>query len=269
MHDTGLSRVPQRRQGRGNALTVALGAIVILAVAAAVYFWREQRSAAFQRDAAHAQAAQAERHFKEASEMIEAVIAGLADNLAGTIGIKAEDAYAVFVKIEAAIDKFVAQTDYDPGIRRNQGVMYLQFADTYLRLGNFQLAVDSARKGTRIFSALAEQRPNDNELQSNIGLGLEKIGEALGASGDVNGSRAAYRESLEVARAVSAKDPGNVQWRTDIVLSLWRLAAAGDEPRERLIGALKILRLLKLEGALSPDQEQWIAAIERDITNLN
>jgi hypothetical protein len=70
--------------GRGNALTVALGAIVILAVAAAVYFWREQRSAAFQRDAAQAQAAQAERHFKEASEMIEAVIAGLADNLAGS-----------------------------------------------------------------------------------------------------------------------------------------------------------------------------------------
>jgi len=269
MQDAVLPRVPQRPQGRGNALTVPLGAILILAVAAAVYFWGEQRSAAFQRDAAQAHAAQAKRHLKDASETIEAVIAGLADNLAGTVGIRAEDAHGVFVKIEAAIDKFVAQTDYDPDIRRNQGVMYVRFADTYLRLGDFQLAVDSARKGTGIFSALAEQRPNDNELQSNIGLGLEKIGAALAASGDVKGSRAAYRESLEIARAVSAKDPGNVQWRTDIVLSLWRLAAAGDEPRERLIGALKILRHLKLAGALSPDQEQWIAAIEHDITNLN
>ena len=260
--------IEEPRAQRGTALALVLGLVAVLAIGAAAYFWRAQQTTASQRAAAQAQAAQAERHFKDAKEMIEAVVSGLAESLAATPGINADGARPVLATIETAVGKLVAQTDNDPDIRRSQGVMYVRFADAYLRLGDPKLAVDSARKGTRVFRALAEQNPNDNDLQSNIGLSLEKVGEALRASGDPKGSLAAYRDSLEIARAIAAKDPGNNQWRTDVVLSLWRLAAAGDQPRERLTEALKILNNLKLQAALSPDQEQWIPSIERDITNL-
>jgi tetratricopeptide (TPR) repeat protein len=264
--DTSPSQAPQMRQARGNALNVALGVIAFLAIAAAAYFWRGQQSASFERHAA--QAAQAERHFKAAKGTIEAMVSGVADSLAGT-GIKPQVAQAVLAKLEAAIDKLVVQTEKDPDIRRGQAVMYLHFADAYLRLGDSQLGVDSARKATKIFRAMAEQKPNDNVLQSDVGLSLEKLGQMLRASGDLKGSLASYRESEEIARAISSKDPSNVQWRIDFVLSLWRLAAMGDEPRERLTEALKILQHLKLAGVLSADQKQWIATIERDLLNLN
>jgi tetratricopeptide (TPR) repeat protein len=254
--------------GRLRAAVVVLALVAILAAAAAAYFWREQRAAAAQRAAAQAQAAQAERHFKDAKGMIDAMVAGLADRLAATAGMKAESAETILGKLTDAVDKLVEQTGNDPDILRSQGAMYVRFADTYLKLGDAKLAVESARKGTAVFRALAEQKPDAMELQSNIGLSLEKVGEALRAGGDIKGSLTAYRESLEIARAIAAKDPGNNQWRIDLVLSLWRLAAAGDQPRERLTDALKILKNLKLQAALSPEQEQWTAMIERDLTNL-
>jgi len=266
--DTSSSQAPQMQQARGYALNVALGVIALLAIAAAVYFWRGQQSASFERHAAQAQAAQAERHFKAAKGTIEAVVSGVADSLAGT-EIKPQAAQTVLAKLEAAIGKLLVKTKNDPDIRREQAVMYLHFADAYLRLGDSQLGVDSARKATNIFRAIAKEKPNDNGLQSDVGLSLEKLGQMLRASGDRKGSLAAYRESEEIARAVSSKDPGNVQLRIDFVLALWRLANIGDEPRERLTEALKILQHLELAGSLSTDQKQWIATIQHDLMNLN
>jgi hypothetical protein len=273
MTDTNLpsqpaSELPQAR-AHGNALAVVFGLIAILAIAAAIYFWRKQDAATVQRDAAQAQASVAQRNFRDANASIETAVSGVAESLAGTPGLKAENAQAVLVKIEAAVDKLATQTGNDPDVRRSEGVMYIRFVDTYLRLGDPTLAVDSARKGTKIFRSLAEQKPNDNDLQSDIGLSLDKVGEALLASGDGKGSLAAFRDSLQISRDISAKDPGNNQWRTDIVLGLWRLASAGDQPRDHLTEALKILQNLKLAAALSPDQEKWTTAIEHDLSNLN
>jgi tetratricopeptide (TPR) repeat protein len=153
-------------------------------------------------------------------------------------------------------------------VRRSQGAMYIQFSTAYLALGNAKLAVDSAKKGADIFRALAAAQPDNNIMQSDVGLSLEKLGAALRASGDNNGAIAADRESLQIARTLADKEPGNKQFRTDVVLALWRLAAAGDDPHERLTEALSILKKLKLAAMLTPDQERWIAMIEGDLAKL-
>ena len=94
------------------------------------------------------------------------------------------------------------------------------------------------------------------------------MGEALRASGDIKGGLAADRESLEIARGLASKDPSNSQFRTDVVLALWRLASNGDEPRARLTEALKILRNLKLAAMLTPNQEEWITTIEDNLSRM-
>jgi hypothetical protein len=52
------------------------------------------------------------------------------------------------------------------------------------------------------------------------------------------------------------------------VLALWRLAAVGDDPRDRFTEALKILKDLKLAALLSPAQEEWMTTIEHDLSKL-
>ena len=115
---------------------------------------------------------------------------------------------------------------------------------------------------------MAAEQPNNNAYKVTSDLSLGKLSEALRASGDGKGALAADRESLEIARALADKDPGNKQFRTDVVLALWRLAAVGDNPRERLTEALKLLKNLKLAAMLTPAQEGWIATIESDLSKL-
>ena len=119
-----------------------------------------------------------------------------------------------------------------------------------------------------MFRALARAQPDNDDIQSDVGLSLVKLGETLRASGDLSGGLAADRESLEIARALANKQPRNRQFRTDVVLALWRLASAGDDPRARLTEALKILKNLKLAAMLPPAQEEWIGTIEDDLSHM-
>ena len=258
------SRGPSPARSSGQTSTVILALVAIIAIGAAIYAWRGQQTAMAQLMAAQAQSAHADQNFKASKRAIDTIVSDLADSLGNPAGIQVQGIAPILVKIESAVATLATKTD-DPDVRRSQGVMYVQFSATYLALGNSKLAVDSARNGTEIFRALAAAEPNNDFMQSNIGLSLAKLGEALRASGDNKGALAADRESLDIARTLAGKNPGNRQFRTDVVLALWRLASAGDDPRENLTEALKILNNLKLATMLTPDQEEWIGAIEKDL----
>jgi len=61
-----------------------------------------------------------------------------------------------------------------------------------------------------------------------------------------------------------------MQWKTDLVLSLWRLASVLDQqgaPQKREAGAnyqraLEILRPLAIENRLTAEQKTWISRLE-------
>jgi hypothetical protein len=249
-------------------LTVILALVAIIATAAALYIWLGQRSTAVQLTLAQAQARRAEETFRVSGSAIDALLANLADRLANTTSIPPQELPPLLGDVESAVGTLVTKTQNDPEARRIQGAMYIQFSSTYLARGNPQLAVASAQKGSAIFRALAAAAPNNDDIQSNVGLSLQRLGEALRASGDTKGGQAADRESLEIARALASKEPSNRQFRTDVVLALWRLASAGDEPRTRLTEALKILKNLKLAAMLTPSQEEWMTTIEDDLSRM-
>lgn len=253
-------------RSRLQALVAAFVLLAIIASAAALYAWREQRSTVAQLTLAQSQARRAEQNFKAGEIAIDALVANLADRLAGAKAIPNQEVTSLLGEIEAAVAALVTKTENDPEARRIQAAMYIEFSSTYLARGNTELAVASAKKGSDIFRSLVKADPNNDEIQSNVGLSLQRLGEALRASGDVKGGLAADRESLEIARALASKEPGNRQFRTDVVLALWRLGSAGDEPRTRLTEALKILKNLKLAAMLTPAQEEWITMIEDDLS---
>jgi len=90
------------------------------------------------------------------------------------------------------------------------------------------LAVVSAKASCNVFRALAAAEPNNDEIQSKVGLSLQRLGEALRAAT----SRASLQQIAGVSElhALAGKELGEQAIRTDVVLALWRLASAGDEP---------------------------------------
>ena len=242
--------------------------IACAGIGGAIYFWIGQQTTARQLAVARAQATSAEQNLRVGRAAIGAIVSNLADSLGKPEGIQGETITAILAHVESVIDMLAAKTESDPNERRAFAPMYVRLSTTYVALGQTKLAVASARKGIYIFRALAAAAPNDDDMQSNVGLSLEKLGEALRASGDASGALAADRESLDIARALAAKDPGNKQFRTDVVLALWRLASVRDDPRARLTEALKLLNNLKLAAMLTPAEEEWIDMIAGELAKL-
>ena len=249
-------------------MTLILAALALSASAAATYLWREQQLTSVRLAVSQARASRAEQNFAASEGAIDMIVSSLADNLSNPKGPQGHDIIVLLANIETAVATLVAKTENNLEIRRRQAAMLIQFSAMYLAIGNAELAVANARRGSDIFRALAGAQPDNDDMQSDVGLSLVKLGEALRASGDISGALAADRESLEIARALANKEPGNQQFRTDVVLALWRLASAGDDPRAHLTEALKILKTLKLAAMLSPAQEEWIATLEDDLSHM-
>jgi hypothetical protein len=262
------ARVPAAQRNRHQTLTIVLAAVAIVASISALYLWRENRSAVAQLAASQLRASRAVHNFQAGKDAIDTIVSALAEHLAAPKGLQPDGISSILTDVETAITNLATKTDNDVDVKRSQGAMYIQFSATYLALGENQLAVASAKKGSDIFRALAAAEPNNDDIQSSVGLSLERLGEALRASGDIGGGLAADRESLEIARTLAGKEPGNRQFQTDVVLALWRLASAGDDPRVRLTEALKILKNLKLAAVLTPAQEAWIDAIEDELSKM-
>jgi hypothetical protein len=259
--------MPRILRNRGE-ISAAVFVLAIVAIGAAIYSWNGQRVAVKRLNLTQAQASRTEENFKASRTTIDTVVSDLADSLGTANGVRGDAIAAILTNVANSVDGLVTKTRIEPEMRRSQASMYVQFSAAYLAIGNVKLAVDSAQKGTEIFRALGAEHPNNNNVQSDVGLSLGKLSEALRASGDGKGALAADRESLDIARALADKEPGNKQFRTDVVLALWRLAAVGDNPRERLTEALKLLKNLKLAAMLTPSQEAWIATIEADLAKL-
>ncbi len=58
------------------------------------------------------------------------------------------------------------------------------------------------------------------QWQRDVAVSLRKVGGELMEQHDLTGALAAYREALDVSRAVAVKDPGNTQSQRAVSVSL-------------------------------------------------
>jgi hypothetical protein len=86
----------------------------------------------------------------------------------------------------------------------------------------------------------------------------DRIGDVLVAKGQSDAALVAYRESLNIRDAQSARDASNVLWQIDLVVSLCKVASVGGEPDVNLGRADGILKRLYGEGVLLPDKRHWM-----------
>jgi tetratricopeptide (TPR) repeat protein len=71
-----------------------------------------------------------------------------------------------------------------------------------------------------VMRRLAEHDPSNADLQRDLSLNLDRVGDTLREQGDLGGALAVYRESLEVRRRLTEADPSNLEWQRDLSVSL-------------------------------------------------
>ena len=90
------------------------------------------------------------------------------------------------------------------------------------------------------------------------------------AQGELPSALSSYKQGLAIAQKLAARDPANAQWKTDLVISLWKLASILEQqgtPQKREAGvnyqrALELLRALAVENRLTAEQKTWISQLE-------
>jgi tetratricopeptide (TPR) repeat protein len=117
---------------------------------------------------------------------------------------------------------------------------------------------------------LLKAEPDAPRSQRDLSVSYNKIGEVQRAQGDLPSAISSYKQGLEIRQKLAARDPANTQWKTDLVISLWKLASVLEQqgaPQKGKAGvnyerALEILRRLAAENRLTADQKTWISQLE-------
>ncbi len=133
--------------------------------------------------------------------------------------------------------------------------------------GDIDGALAAHRESLAIRRSMAAMDTRNTEWQRDVSVGLNNIGDMARMQGDFAAAIAAYREALDVMRALPNVDENN-KWQIDIVYSLIRLGAVGDDSRERFAEALAMLNLLHAAGQLPPMATDWIVMMERNLARV-
>ncbi len=78
-------------------------------------------------------------------------------------------------------------------------------------------------EGLDIMRKLAAKDKDNAELQDELSVRLDKVGDTLWAAGDRQGALKLHREGLDVMRKLVAADKGNTKWQDHLAGSLERV----------------------------------------------
>jgi hypothetical protein len=101
-----------------------------------------------------------------------------------------------------------------------------------------------------------------------LAVSYERIGDVLAATGEIDTALASYRDSLTIRNEQALRDPSNVLWQVDLVVSLCKVASTGGEPEANLARAEAILKRLDGAGALPPDKRSWMDYVASALEKL-
>ena len=99
-------------------------------------------------------------------------------------------------------------------------------------------------------------QPDEADVQRDLSVSFERIGNVLVAQGDGPGALAAYRKGLAIRQALAARYPANANWQRDLIVSNVKLGkVTGDKAHVRR--ALEIAEAMREQGILAP-RDAWM-----------
>ncbi|MBK7996195.1 MAG: serine/threonine protein kinase [Blastocatellia bacterium] len=81
-----------------------------------------------------------------------------------------------------------------------------------INLGNTSAALISYQKSLKIFEDLAQIAPNNPQLEIDLSNSLERVGEALDRTGDINMAMKYFQKALAIREKIVRKNIGNLEY---------------------------------------------------------
>jgi hypothetical protein len=129
-----------RQQRRALSLAWSVATLLLVATGTAASQWS---SAVKSERFAAAEAARAERNFGAAKNTIDGVVIDLTQGFKDVEGLRADTVQRILGRAEAAVSRLASRIQNDPDVRDSEAVMFGLFSETYLRLGDSQLAANN------------------------------------------------------------------------------------------------------------------------------
>jgi tetratricopeptide (TPR) repeat protein len=173
-----------------------------------------------------------------------------------------DDAIARYQKALDIAQKLLAQKPDDADLQSDIAYCYVKMGD--VKAPNDRAAArDFYQKSLVIRAKLLATDSADVQYRRDLALTHERLASLAAADGAPDDARASLRKALALREQNAAADPDNAAWQSELAMSLFWLAQAGDEPQPRLERALALLQKLDAAGKLNAEQKPLIANIQQ------
>jgi tetratricopeptide (TPR) repeat protein len=153
--------------------------------------------------------------------------------------------------------------------QRDRSVALKRIGEVLVEQGNPAAALESYQASRIIADSLVKDDPGNPNWERDLAISHGLMGDLLRAQGNLSAALDSYRAAHAIFDRLAKSKPISAEWQRDLATSHWKLAAAGDSPRERFGEVVRILRDMKARGILAPrDEQQYLPAAEAQLAKL-
>jgi tetratricopeptide (TPR) repeat protein len=155
--------------------------------------------------------------------------------------------------------------------RRATAISQDWMAHALIALGRPKEAVAELDRSLPTWERLAEANPGRLELQRDVAICLQRLGDARAESGELDAALEAYERSAAISSRIAAVATTNVAWLRDVVVSCYKLALIhhrrGEEAqaRDQLLRCRHVLQRMVAAGVrLDPAMGHLLSQLEAE-----
>jgi eukaryotic-like serine/threonine-protein kinase len=223
----------QKFVGR-NKLAVAAAALLLLTLAGGVV------ATSWQAHVAHTERARAQQRFDDIRALGTVFLFELDREIESLPGSTRARELLVSKALET-FDKLTAAAAGDRSLQRELATAYaaaghLQWSRTYAHLGQYDGALESARKAREIRESLVAADPDDEEARRDLAYSYLVLGDLTSEPQDLLEALRFYRQSVELREALVARHPTSVNDRLALMVSYQRVGDTAGNPNFASLG---------------------------------
>jgi tetratricopeptide (TPR) repeat protein len=224
---------------RRSRLQARLG-MIVLGTSAAVFamffaatiwfYFRASEAEALAVD----QKQEAEENLRLAQDTLEGVVMHVASGLKNVEGMSVASRRVILTRVASAVEMLQKRGEENPALDETRLQMFDAFGQTYAQGGDVESALNSFREMIALNRSILARTegPARADIERNIAVSLERIGDLLIGQGKRQEALKAHQEAHDIRKRLLAAEPDNATLKRDVSVSIDRIGqsrqALGD-----------------------------------------